>query len=345
MRYKQTFEEFYFLKNNDDYLIKKTEHGYLDQQNPYHMEGSVYNHIKMVYDEMSKLTDDETLLKAAILHDIGKYVCRKEDHVKKRVYFRGHPGVSAYMSLNYADDFNKEILFKLAALHSILFKYPNTEVITQSFSKDFWNKLRLLIKADVIGRISSQNSSKNDILGLLKTNVITDPKPKPVDKNKPTLTLLIGPPGAGKSSYIKNTLKDHNSSIISRDDAVMEIAGTDNYTDAFNILSKTNKQRLVDEHIDRKMSKYVKSEASIIIDMTNMTYGSRKRWVSQTKGDYNIKYTMFLTKFNDIMLRNVTRSDKTLPIEALISFMSRFQYPLLYNENYNTIEHVANYNS
>ena len=57
--------------------------------------------------------------------------------------------------------------------------------------------------------------------------------------NKPFVILLVGPPLSGKSFYIKEYLKniDSNVRVISRDELVMEVYGSDDYNTAFKAIS------------------------------------------------------------------------------------------------------------
>jgi len=68
-----------------------------DQSPDYHPEGSVYNHIRLM---LEQLTPDATapLPWAAILHDIGKPPTASVDEATGRIHFYGHEKVGAEMA-------------------------------------------------------------------------------------------------------------------------------------------------------------------------------------------------------------------------------------------------------
>lgn len=139
-----------------------------------------------------------------------------------------------------------------------------------------------------------------DLAGIVESN-----------DNKPSkkIFVLVGPPSVGKSTWINNTFKDINPYIINRDEIAEEVASEYGWTydDMFvgppkdadlgyvdekygkvvkspsfmtwqplsfsNVLEANNK---VATKFGNRVSK-AKGKDNIVVDMTNMNAGSRKR--------------------------------------------------------------------
>jgi hypothetical protein len=133
--------------------------------------------------------------------------------------------------------------------------------------------------------------------------------------------VLVGPPSVGKSTWIKNTFSDIQPYVISRDDIVEQIA--DNlgwtYDDLFvappqgsqlgdydekygevikspsymswqplsfsKVLEANNQVQVL---FTKRVSNAVNSEKDIVVDMTNMTAGSRKNALKAIQGSENL---------------------------------------------------------
>ena len=54
---------------------------------------------------------------------------------------------------------------------------------------------------------------------------------------EPFVMLLVGPPLSGKSTWIRQNFTD--TQVISRDEIVMELAGTRDYNKAFSEVNQT----------------------------------------------------------------------------------------------------------
>jgi predicted kinase len=326
-------------------LMKECEHGYNGGDNPYHLEGSVLTHTNMVFEKIKEFTDDKLLLASAQLHDIGKPYARYEEN--NRAYFSGHEGISAYLCLDYVKKYNINPieLFKLVALHGVLYRYPKKSMIESCFTKEFWGKLSTLIKADHLGRITDQD--KTSLLELLDFEYNFENSEVKFNKNsqyqtpyelKKELVVLIGPPNVGKSTYIENNSNNHK--IISRDDLVLKYAKTDDYNKGFDNLTHEQHQQ-IDKDLQDIYRRFLKDKENIFIDMTNVSPKSRRKWTNLVKrSDYKIKFVLFLTSYNEIMRRNKDRGNKTLKESVIVKFMSRFTYPLPYKEKFDELEIV-----
>ena len=135
------------------------DHAYSpSHQNPWHLEGSVWEHTMMVLDyaaalEMNHYTyndiinehihyrgdyarayDRHLLMYAALLHDIGKIYTRFEKHEKKRVAFFGHENYSIQPAIDFlvyenVSAYDIEIIINLIGLHMRAHKIQSNEAL------------------------------------------------------------------------------------------------------------------------------------------------------------------------------------------------------------------------
>ena len=62
--------------------------------------------------------------------------------------------------------------------------------------------------------------------------------------NRPFVILLVGVPLSGKSTWIRNN--HPTTRIVSRDELVMEVYGSDDYNTAFKEVNQKDVDRLLD---------------------------------------------------------------------------------------------------
>ncbi len=98
-------------------------------------------------------------------------------------------------------------------------------------------------------------------------------------KAKPKIYVLVGLPGSGKSTWIKN-----NKHFLG-DDVV--IVSSDDYIEARAAEEGKNYTQAYDAHIGgatmhakKTFSEAVKSERNIVVDQTNMGAKRRRSWLS-----------------------------------------------------------------
>jgi predicted kinase len=86
---------------------------------------------------------------------------------------------------------------------------------------------------------------------------------------EPFVIFLVGVPLVGKSTFIRENFEGIN--VISRDEILMEVAGTRDYTEAW----KNADQKSVDSLLSERLRDSNKGNVNTIIDMTNLTRKSR----------------------------------------------------------------------
>lgn len=142
---------------------------------------------------------------------------------------------------------------------------------------------------------------------------------------KSQVILLIGPPLSGKDTYLRS--KDFSDfTIISRDDILMSLHNTDDYTEAFNQVD----QKLVDKLLNQKIQDCIDNKNNVIINMTNLSKKSRNRHLCKFPNiDYD-KIAIVFPKLNlcDYINRNDNRKkeeNKFIPVGVIRSMIENWQ--------------------
>jgi len=301
----------------------------------------------MVYASAVRENASMNVLFAALLHDIGKPKARKVVHDTKRVRFFGHEGYSFYIAKDVLDhpcyshmldDESKSEILKLIALHSELFdwKKEGSDVFDR-FNNDqkFLNVLAQVVENDYVGRLTTNPDHPCESwIGLVRG---TKDEVKPsCPKDRPKLTLLIGPPGCGKSTYCDPLGED--VTIISRDNLVMEFGEKETYNDCWNSVD----QKLIDKQLMSRFQLAVRGKLDVVVDMTNMSRKSRRKFLKDSlvkKNNYWKAAVVFSVGYDVLMERNKDRIGKNINRSIINSMCSRLCYPM-YNE-FDSIEMVG----
>lgn len=151
---------------------------------------------------------------------------------------------------------------------------------------------------------------------------------------EPFVMLLVGPTLSGKSTWIKNNLPNIN--IISRDNIVMELAGTQDYNTAFEQVD----QKLVDRVLAERLAEANSSQTSTIVDMTNMTIKRRRQTLQYFGENFNKVAVVFpILDSEEYEKRNISRNaaeNKWIPPSVIKSMIDSYQQPQ-YEEGFNNI--------
>lgn len=154
----------------------------------------------------------------------------------------------------------------------------------------------------------------------------------------PYILILVGPPLSGKGWFCNLFKKNIDSDvlIVSRDETVMEVYGSKNYTEAFkNVdqkeVDKILHERLVDANLQKK---------NVIIDMTHMASKRRKHNLNYFSNDYYKLAVIFpILSEDEYERRNKKRieeENKDLPMHIVKNMISSYQ-PVSADEGFNKI--------
>ncbi len=362
-----------WFQTNEPALVsdmRASSHHYdSDNLNPYHIEGDVWTHTLMVFKVAEFMSANNHHVKwSALLHDIGKYLSREVVHDRKRVRFIGHTGLSAFMAidiLNRAGVPANDVasIFKLIAVHDKLFEFVKVgeSVNEEGIKKEFkyarallWNLLEQA-RADSLGRFYEDgDADSREYMRTITTHfapILKSMKEEEEnvdrigDETKPVLTLLVGPPCSGKSTWLKQNVTD-DTVVLSRDNLVVaggEKRGLD-YNGAFRFYmgdKKASKDE-VDNVLARQTIEARKNGQNVVVDMTNMTKSGRRRWLNDFK-NYTRKATVFVTGFDVVKERNVVRAAETgknIPYGVLKQMCQNFTLPMR-SEGFESVEYVV----
>ena len=137
--------------------------------------------------------------------------------------------------------------------------------------------------------------------------------------------LLVGPTLSGKSTWIRNNYPTIN--VISRDEIVMEVAGTRDYNRAF----ETVDQKLVDRVLAERLTSANLTKTSTIVDMTNMTVKRRAQTLRYFDDSfYKIAVVFPILSDEQYQMRNIDRNSKEnkwIPPSVIKSMIDSYQEP------------------
>jgi predicted kinase len=152
----------------------------------------------------------------------------------------------------------------------------------------------------------------------------------------PFVMILIGPPLSGKSTFIRENFNDVEIDVISRDQIVLDLSGTDDYNLAFNTVN----QKEVDKELKSRLLEAGKSDKNVIIDMTNLSSKRRKSNLSYFEDKfYKVAVLFPELEWSEYLRRNELRSvneNKMIPEGVIKNMIENFQ-EVRYDEGFNKV--------
>lgn len=154
---------------------------------------------------------------------------------------------------------------------------------------------------------------------------------------EPFVIVLVGVPLTGKSTFIRENFE--GTDVISRDEIVMEISESRNYSDAW----KKVDQKKVDRLLIQRLNECNKEKRNVIIDMTNLTVKSRVSKLNLFSKDYFKVAVIFPVLSNEeFERRNEERKineNKFIPIFVVKNMINSYEVPTS-KEGFNKIVKV-----
>lgn len=146
-------------------------------------------------------------------------------------------------------------------------------------------------------------------------------------EENPTVTMLVGPPASGKSTWVSKHGK--GQVVISRDDIVDKYAKKHgiSYNETF---SDKDIQNNVNKDLENHIVKTLKSGKSFIVDMTNMSKMSRKRMLDRVPENYTKKAVVFNVSRKELEKRLMNREKETgkhIPPHVIDNMLARYEKP------------------
>jgi predicted kinase len=154
----------------------------------------------------------------------------------------------------------------------------------------------------------------------------------------PYILILIGPPLSGKSFFYRKFLSEIDNSVelISRDEILMNVYGSRNYTEAFNNVN----QKEVDVALDKAFREANKMKKNVIVDMTHMSSKRRKQNLNYFTEDYYKLGVIFpILSDEEYETRNrkrILEENKDISMQLVKRMISTYQ-PIRHDEDFDKV--------
>ena len=291
-------------------------------------------------------------------------IADKDDEVKiKRLasrrdkkMFRGHEGISFWLAIDPLKSLQNMGVIKqeevdqilhIISLHGTLFnrikdgkEYKPREVLNMFDDILEYNNFVAQVRNDSTGRFHMNEHERSNVGKLLGKTIYNEDTfyehiefPKEIFPDQPKVTVMVGLPASGKSTYLMdNTTED--DVIISKDVVIEEMGaerGYGSYTDTYKLLTDEEHKEAYAETI-RRFKKAIAERKNVYIDLTNMSKKSRNKWIHSLK-KYCTKAVIFVTGQSVLEFRNADRAQtqgKYIPKGVYENMMKTFIVPTLY---------------
>lgn len=310
----------------------------------WHIEGDIWTHTMMVVSNIIRSFETKEIITpnrkelvvAAIFHDLGKPQSLKV--CDEKIRFTGHASISTFIANDllfdsYFDFFTEEqkiYILMLINYHQEMFSL-STEMSHKSVQRfaekfnfhggiEFLHDLNILRKADYFGNISIykdkiSREKLNLVFDYLKNKKITN-TPK-FDK---TLTITVGLPGAGKSTYT-----NHLKNVVSRDKIIMEIGRSQSYNENWKIVDHDFVNEIRANEVDEAFN----GNESFVIDETNLSYRKRFKLINYAyQKKFNVEIIVILPSMKKVYYQQSLRNGKNIPDHVTKNMMETFTFPL-----------------
>lgn len=149
----------------------------------------------------------------------------------------------------------------------------------------------------------------------------TNPYVEREEENRPTLYIMIGLPGSGKDTYIKNMLS--TCKVLCRDDIRAELGYC---KEGEKIIGTYEQEFNVSEIFDKRLVEYIKDGNDVVINNINLKRKYREGYIRMVK-DYNpiVKYIYVEAPTLD---DNIKRREGQIGSEVFYDMISKFEWPV-----------------
>jgi predicted kinase len=161
-------------------------------------------------------------------------------------------------------------------------------------------------------------------------------------ENKPYVMLLVGPPLVGKDFFVKKFKKeiDDNIEVISRDQIILDLYGSDDYDEAYVSVS----HRKVESVLKQKLKNASDAGLNVIINMTNLSLKRRRKSLSYFDDNYiKVAIVFSIPDEEELQRRNSKRletENKSRVTLNLVKNMILEYQPITEEEKFNNIINI-----
>ena len=315
------------------------------EASPWHRETNVLVHTEMVVNEYieranGKWTRDTYLgAIACAFHDVGKPGARTEKFSEARGKYYSYPGhelLSARLFEDYAAHrfpmFGPNDIYKVCWMiehhmpWDVKDKTKRENMAKTARELGILDVFIRLLFADQYGRISDDAETKRASVGewiaeftTVANSVVVN---KDINADAPVLYMPIACSGSGKSTF-RSSLGDVNT--FSLDDLRHEFYDTHDYARAFQL---STEDKSFDARANARFNDVVKQTKDLYVDNTNCS-AKRRRWYLDLarKHGYTLVAVLFPISINEVIHRQSTRTDKTVPAHAVQRQYMSLQLP------------------
>jgi len=139
----------------------------------------------------------------------------------------------------------------------------------------------------------------------------------------PTLKIMIGLPGSGKSSYADKYMKSDNTVYLSSDFIRKDMFGFEDQTHNDQVFSRMKSETLFALH----------TGFDVIYDATNLSAKRRMLLINAIKKEVDnvcVEAYLMCTPIDTLLERNLTRLERHLPWDKLIDMITYLEPPMYY---------------
>jgi tRNA uridine 5-carbamoylmethylation protein Kti12 len=140
-----------------------------------------------------------------------------------------------------------------------------------------------------------------------------------------TVYILVGVPGSGKTTWLKDNPKTKHADILSSDGIIEDIASEYGYTynDIFKEVVPFANRVFLDS-VDLAVKEH---DCDVVLDRTNMSRKTRAPFIRKFKGFRKVAVVFEKPSDEEWLRRLNSRPDKTIPKYILDSMVGNFEMP------------------
>jgi len=142
----------------------------------------------------------------------------------------------------------------------------------------------------------------------------------------PTVYMMIGMPGSGKSTWIANQNFDWNKTMVVSTDAIIDqraAAQGKTYSEVFQ-----DEIKGATAQMNQNLKTAIANNMDIVWDQTNLTAKTRQGKLSQIPKNYRKVAVFFQTPNEKELNRRLqSRPGKTIPLNVVASMLAQLQPP------------------